>query len=150
MLILSLTGCGSTKQAVVSPRMKGKLYTMNLAITESNYPGFSDEMTMQFVGMGINVVDRNHVSRILEEHSFSQTGLTDPDSRQEIGKLLGANALCVLDFHGKRPRANVKVIDVETGSILISASYSFTGGFVPNHIEVAKIVGNEIRDELGL
>lgn len=101
--------------------------------------------------MGINVIDRNYVDKILQEHAFNQNGLTNPDSRKELGRLLGASAIAILDFTpGDWPKANVQVIDIETGSILISASYSFGGGFVPNHADITEIIGKEIRNALGI
>lgn len=143
--------CGSTKSAVVSPRAKSAIPTMNLAITQENFSLFRDSMTTEFMKMGINVIDRNYVQKILQEHAFSQTGMTDPKTRKELGKLLGASAIAILDFTpGDRPQANVQVIDVETGAILISASYAFSSGFVPNHAEVTEIIGKEIRSALDL
>ena len=143
--------CGSTKSAVVSPRAKAALPNMNLAITQQNFDLFRDSMTTEFMKMGINVIDRNYVQKILQEHAFNQTGMTDPNTRRELGKLLGASAIAILDFTpGDRPKANVQVIDVETGAVLISASYAFSSGFIPNHAEVTEIIGSEIRKALDI
>ena len=153
LLVMSATlmACSSTtKTAVVSPRAKAALSSMNLAITQQNFTLFRDSMTTEFMKLGINVIDRTYVERILQEHQFSQTGLTDPNTRRELGKLLGATAIAILDFTpGDLPKASVQVIDVETGAILISASYAYSAGMVkniqPDHAEVSEIIGREIR-----
>ena len=151
LLCFFAISCGSTKTAVVSPRAKVAIPTMNLAITQDNFSLFRDSMATEFMKMGINVIDRNYVQKVLQEHAFNQTGLTDPQSRRELGKLLGATAIAILDFTpGDRPKANVQVIDIETGALLISASYAFSSGFIPNHAEVTEIIGKEIRNALDM
>lgn len=152
---ISITCSSTTKSAVVSPRAKPALPTMNLAITQQNFSLFRDSMTTEFMKMGINVIDRNYVEKVLQEHQFNQTGLTDPNSRRELGKLLGATAIAILDFTpGDLPKASVQVIDIETGAILISASYSYSSGMIrnlnPDHAEVTEIIGREIRRALDI
>lgn len=148
--------CSSTtKTAVVSPRAKIAIPTMNLAITQQNFSLFRDSMTTEFMKMGINVIDRNYVEKVLQEHQFNQTGLTDPNSRRELGKLLGATAIAVLDFTPENfPKASVQIIDIETGAILISASYAYSAGMIknlnPDHAEVTEIIGKEIRNALDI
>ena len=148
---MTMFACGSARTAVVSPRAKAAIGNMNLAITHHNFSLFRDSMITEFMKMGINVIDRNYVEKALQEHAFNQTGLTDPKTRKALGKYLGASAIAILDFTpGDWPQANVQVIDIESGSILISASYAFRGGFVPNHLEVTEIIGKEIRNALDL
>jgi len=51
----------------------------------------SDEFTSTLFKSGyFEVLDRQHLAKILDEHSLSQTGLIDESSAAEIGNIIGA------------------------------------------------------------
>ena len=76
------------------------------------------------------VVDRFRIDQIFAEGKFQRSGLVDPKLVQEIGKLLGAQFVCVPELMKEDGHTliNITLIDVETGvhegsdSVLISAT----------------------------
>jgi curli biogenesis system outer membrane secretion channel CsgG len=108
----------------------------------------ADELTSTLFKSGhFEVLDRQHLRKILEEHSLNQSGLIDESTAPEIGKLIGAAVLVFgriqndkyeektshdepkKDKKGKVTQkfyrngeynlsSNVKVIDIQTAKIL--------------------------------
>jgi hypothetical protein len=69
-----------------------------------------------------NVVERNEMEKVLAEQAFQQTGCTSQECAVKLGKILNVKRMVVGSF-GKFLDAyvlNVRVIDVETGSVIHS------------------------------
>jgi hypothetical protein len=70
------------------------------------------------------LVDRNNLVNVLKEHQLSQSGLTDKETRIEVGKLVGINYLVNIGYNRycSLPRINdittIKIIEIETGKIM--------------------------------
>jgi hypothetical protein len=70
------------------------------------------------------LVDRNNLVSVLREHQLSQSGLTDKETRIEVGKLVGINYLVNIGYNRycPLPRINdittIKIIEIETGKII--------------------------------
>lgn len=97
---------------------------------------------------GFLPVERKQMKLIMRELSRSQTGLYDPATRQEIGRLASVDAL----YHGQilvgveqglfslktRVTFNGRVISVEEGFVLVSGESTFRKDeFRPEHIRMA-------------
>jgi curli biogenesis system outer membrane secretion channel CsgG len=69
------------------------------------------------------VIEREQLSNVLKELKLNQTGLVDANSAKEVGQILAADSiLCgsvseIGDFFD----INVRLIDVETASIITAA-----------------------------
>ena len=77
-----------------------------------------------FVNSGIGMMmERQDVSKILEEYKFQQDGITDQSTAIEIGKLAGADVISIGALYevGSRHYLNIKLISVKTGEILASS-----------------------------
>ncbi|NPU85272.1 MAG: hypothetical protein HPY65_12395 [Syntrophaceae bacterium] len=70
-----------------------------------------------------DVLDRNHMKRILEEQKLSLTGLMDPNAIKKIGKLAGADIIVTgtITPFGDSIRVSCKAIDTETAKVTASA-----------------------------
>jgi hypothetical protein len=70
------------------------------------------------------LVDRDNLLNVLKEHQLSQSGLTDKETRIEVGKLVGINYLVNIGYNRYcvLPRVNdtttIKMIEIETGKIM--------------------------------
>jgi len=70
------------------------------------------------------LVDRNNLINVLNEHQLSQSGLTNKETRIEVGKLVGINYLVNIGYNRYclLPRVNdittIKLIEIETGKIV--------------------------------
>jgi TolB-like protein len=80
-----------------------------------------EDITTTLVNSGqFNVVERLKLESVLEELKLSQTGLIDPNSAKQVGKLLGADIILTgtLAATGETWNANLRVINTETGLIV--------------------------------
>lgn len=71
-----------------------------------------------------DVVDRTHLRSILQEHKLALTGVIDPSSARQLGKIAGVDALVTATItpFGDNVRLSVKILDTLTAKILGSIS----------------------------
>lgn len=70
------------------------------------------------------IVERKHLSSVLEQHRLNMTGLVDESTARKVGKLLGVDYIVsgtVIDF-GSSLNVNARTIAIETGAISATAS----------------------------
>lgn len=69
------------------------------------------------------VVDRRHLDQVLAEQSLTLEGLTSPDARDRIGKLLGATVILTGSFvsQGQDLLITMRASDLETGIVTAAA-----------------------------
>ncbi len=81
----------------------------------------SGNLTQQ--SKGFDVLDRNHIKRILEEQKLSMSGLVDPRTIKKVGKLAGTDIIITgtITPFGDSIRVACKAIDTETGKVIGSA-----------------------------
>lgn len=71
-----------------------------------------------------NVLDREHIDKVMSEHAFAATGVTSPEGAVNLGKMLNAQKVItgslskIMDTYF----LTVNMIDVETGKIDSAAS----------------------------
>ena len=80
-------------------------------------------------GGKVQVVERSLLKKALEEMKLEATGLMDPQTTKELGKVLGVDAVVVgtlNDLSKKKTEINARIILTETGKILTAAQASFS------------------------
>ena len=77
------------------------------------------------VGAGrFEVVERSLLNKVVSEQKLSLTGVIDPDSARQVGKILGVDAIVtgsVTDL-GNSVKVNARMIDTETAKVFAAAS----------------------------
>lgn len=106
----------------------------------------SEELTINLV-IGhkvLNVVDRANLSRLLDEHKLSKSGLVNPDDIKKLGKIAGVDALITgtVTPMGKMLRISTKVINTETAKIVGAAK-----GNVETTPEIADLMRTRVASE---
>lgn len=74
-------------------------------------------------GKGFEIVDRNNLRSILNEHKFSMSGLVDPKTIKQLGQIAGVDAIVtgtVTPF-GDSVRVSAKVIATDTAKVIAAA-----------------------------
>lgn len=108
----------------------------------------------------IEIIEREDISAVLEEQSLQLSGITDPNSAVDVGRLTGADAVVVGDLTdyvywdntgvtGTTVSLSMRMIDVETGKVFLSGSISRVRSFMdifPN----AQLTINELVNEMKL
>jgi len=89
------------------------------ALTKS----MQEKLVTAFTSMGMKVVERSQLERVLKEQKLGYSGLVDLSSAKKIGKLLGAEGLLLgtISDLGDKITINARMVDIETGKA-ISAS----------------------------
>ncbi len=81
----------------------------------------SERLTSRITGMkGIRVVERNLIKKILEEQKLTQSGVIDPSSAKQLGKMLGVNVIVtgtLIDMDGKT-EVNARALFADTGEVI--------------------------------
>ena len=82
---------------------------------------FSEVLTTSFVNSdAFNIIEREHIEKVVKELQLTQSGIIDPSSAKQIGKMVGADAILtgsVIKF-GNDMRVDARIIEVESGIIL--------------------------------
>jgi len=79
-------------------------------------------------GKGFEIVDRNHLKNILTEHKFSMSGLVDPRTVKELGRIAGVDAIItgtVTPF-GDSVRVYARVTATDTAKVIVIAKGDIT------------------------
>lgn len=58
---------------------------------------FVNALIEDFVDRGVEVIDRHHLERILDEHDFALSHYVDRNTAAELGQILGPSALILVD-----------------------------------------------------
>ncbi len=110
--------------------------------------GLADMFTTEFSKIEqFQMVERGQLEQLFQEMSLGQSGMLDPNSAQQVGKLLGARNLVLGSFmhmfDGKM-RIDVRIVEVETG-ITIKAEEE-TGKPKDLYKLVTRLVAKVIKD----
>ncbi|HEX3048702.1 MAG TPA: FlgO family outer membrane protein [Bacillota bacterium] len=89
------------------------------------------------------VVERELLNKVLQEHQLNLAGFIEPNSAQELGRLLGATAIVtgtITDL-GKTIKINARLIATETGAIFSVAAVEIT-----KNEALEKLAGEQISE----
>ncbi len=130
MFLIGLTCCATT--SVVESSVKDLLSNLSpttreniLILPVENYSAdvsinaatiYSDITKLVLLDKRFNIVDRLSLDRILEEHKFSMTGITSPESAVKIGNIISAHL--ILTTRIEQGIIEHKLIKVETSEII--------------------------------
>ncbi len=117
-------------RTVVLPPSSSNPSTLSNAVGLEDYAGMALLRTGSF-----SLIDRSIVNQILEEQEFSYSGVVDPATAVQLGKLLGAEAVMTISvgriFHDsfwddepdqRDASLHVKIISVETSEVLYTST----------------------------
>lgn len=123
-------------------------------LEEDTRSGIFDGYERNFSLLGFDVVDRSNIEALFEEMALSMMGFIDKNTSLEVGKLLSADCVCLIevtDVNGKmlfppdlsmnKYDETFKVTKVETGQI------AFQGWFV-NAKYGRKLMFNDLKKKL--
>jgi curli biogenesis system outer membrane secretion channel CsgG len=119
-LVFLLASCGSSVQSYSKPNLHIEKGRLGILPFSSNIPEVgnvvSDTIGAHLLASGVDIVDRTHMARLLDEKDISYLEVDSPDY-QKIGET--ANVHFVLVGNIAFSSATARVVDVSTGEILI-------------------------------
>jgi TolB-like protein len=95
-------------------------------------------ITRLFITNKFEVIERQLLNKIIEEHKLNFTGLIDPNSAKELGRILGVEAIIsgtITDLN-ESIKINARLISTETGQIFSVASIE-----IPKNNDIRKLMG---------
>ena len=101
-----------------------EFYDLDGKTTELGRYVSEELITRLFTTKKFNVVERQLLNKVIEEHKLNLSGLVDVTTAKELGKILGVDAICagtITDL-GNSVKINARLISTETGSIFAVAS----------------------------
>jgi len=96
---------------------------------------------------GYEIVERRQLNKVLKQLKLSSSGLLDPKSMKEVGKILNVDSIVTgsLTDLGNDIKVNARIISVESAMIISSASTK-----IPKVGSVAKLMGqNSVKVSSG-
>ena len=117
-IVKSLTKKGKTKIAVI------EFSDLDGNITEFGKYLSEELITRLFMTGNFEVIERQLLNKVMEEHKLTLTGLIDETSAKELGKILGVDAIAsgsITDL-GSSVKINARLIATETGSVFAVAA----------------------------
>lgn len=93
---------------------------------------FAESLTMGLLKVeALQLVERGQIGAVLKEQQFGQSAYVDESNAPKLGKLLGAKIVVLGSYQkiGDQLQANVRFVDVETGSIDAKRSAQIQGSF---------------------
>ena len=112
----------------ISQTKKNRIAVLDLAavgVSKVESITFADRLRSELVKIGaFFIVERSEMNDILAEQGFQMTGCTSEECAVEAGKLLNVNQICAGSIVkvGNLFTVAVRIIDVETGTVLRSAN----------------------------
>lgn len=103
----------------------------------------AEELSVNLTAMakGFEVIDRIHLKSILTEHKLSLSGLVNPETVKQLGKIAGVDAIVtgtVTPF-GDSIRVSVKVITTDTAKIITAST-----GDIPKTKAIEELIAKGI------
>ncbi|MBU4561342.1 CsgG/HfaB family protein [bacterium] len=137
-----LTGCTSVKVSIKPDINITRI--RRVAVLPFGPNGIvSDMFITELIGIGkFDVIERGQLDKVLGEYKLSLSGILDEKTRKELGRLLGVDAIFLGSAVVRKTPVflamqysavattvyetaiSVRLVDIETGSILISCSTS--------------------------
>ena len=91
-------------------------------------PMIQEAMSTEFLQLGLyRVIDNEQVDRLLSEISFSLDGVSEENTKLEIGRLVSAEAIIFVNLGeiGDKVNVDCKLVDVETGLLIAAARETY-------------------------
>ncbi len=115
--------------------------------------GIPDMLTTTFANSTkISVVERQQIQKIISEMNLGTTGLVDPGSAAEVGKVTGANLVIIGSFIdlGRKVRIDAKVVSVNSSEIIPGATQNVKANSIEDlDIAVDKLAGKLLNKLTG-
>ncbi len=107
-------------------------------------------VALSTAGGTYEVIDRNHLRAILQEHKLSTTGLIDPQTARKVGLMAGAECLVTgsITPFSESVNLSIKLLDTNTAKILGGVTVEIPRTSTINEL-LAKGIGSQLVSETG-
>ena len=141
-LICLLAVSAMTQRAAVMEFKAG------VGISQANVDGLSGIFTTYFRPSGYTMIERNQIDQIIIEQSMQRSSLTE-SQMVHIGQLLNLSKIVIGDvnFVMEQYNVDVRVIDVENGTIAATEGATFSGN---SYRDVMKDLAQKLAKKISI
>jgi tetratricopeptide (TPR) repeat protein len=100
---------------------------------------FVNALIEDFLDQGIEVIDRHHLQRILEEHDFALSHYVDRNTAVELGQILGPSALVLVDVTRCATELSSSYKDYPTNDGSQRHYYATVRGYFKASVQIADL-----------
>ena len=125
---------------IIFPLFSANLFSQQIVLAVIDFEGkgvtqieasaLTDKLRTEIINLGnVTLVERGEMDEILQEQGFQQTGCVSSECMVEVGLLLGATQIVggSISRVGNTFSVSARIIDIETGKIINSANYDYSG-----------------------
>jgi len=134
----------------LSQERKSKIAIIEFADLQGNISEFGrflaeELITRLYLTGQFEVIERQLLNKVLEEHQLMMSGIVDENSAKELGRILGVDAICsgsIADMVNS-VKVNARLISAESGRIFSVASAEIVKTDI-----IRKLMGENIKSDL--
>lgn len=144
--LLTVASCTTTSNKFTAPNLEINGSNIGIVYVSGYEAGISEGyISTEFLKKGANVIERARIKSILDEQKLQLSGLTDTENAIKIGALANVDYVFLADISMPTITNNAswrdntwqtvsisfagKLVDVETGSVLMSGTATGARGF---------------------
>jgi curli biogenesis system outer membrane secretion channel CsgG len=164
-LLTSLSSCASSERYVKNPERLEKVERIAVLPFRSNRSDIgrtiAESMSASLIRSRYRIIERSQLEKILEEQEMTVEGIVKGD-RSFVGQISGVDALILgsatvdRGFAGLAHGGNIdyvsnataRMIDVETGKVLVAATFTSEGASTMSGVTTATEVGEQLAGRI--
>lgn len=141
-----LLACAMTPQVAYNPRFDFASIHRVAVVSFAGSDGSvaADMMTQSLVAHGANVIERQQLNAVLSEYHLATSGILDPSTVKQVGKILGVDALFVGTVVASAPSQSYVVTNNNPGYPGAGYPGMYGYGMAP---QVTPIAGSNIYSQ---
>lgn len=142
LFTMILTNCTTMESAIQFPDQNKrdltiqKIAVLTFEIDDAKWDGeFTDAVSLQLAkNLPMAVIEREQLSKVVNEQSFTKTGIIDTQTAVRIGKILGVDALVFgrgsalrtfdpkgMPYPNLIDTVSLKIVKIESGQVVVNA-----------------------------
>lgn len=165
VLATTLSACASSERYVKNPERLEKVERIAVLPLRSNRSdigrNIAESMSANLIRSKYRIIERSQLEKILEEHEMTVDGIVKGD-RSFVGRISGVDALILgsatvdRGFAGLAHGGNIdyvsnataRMIDVDTGKVLVAATFTSEGASTMSGVTTATEVGEQLAGRI--
>ncbi len=151
ILLLSFSGCATAPEPMEPGAAIAVWDLENVTPQENSLPNLGEMLSAKAIEAlkengDFIIVEREKLLLALEELGLGTTGLVDDSTRLKIGNMIGARLMIFGGYQviGNQMRMDLRIIDVETGSVVKAGQKTVAATDLSAWLEAAKNVTKEL------
>ena len=134
LVLILISGCAFPE---VRSSLNPKALKPNARLGIASNTLLADAIGIELVKLGFTIVERGRLQALLEELKLSLSGITREEDFRRVGEILNVDGLVFVasavspDFPSRVGSATIKIVEVQTGTLVGGVTYQNGRGGAP-------------------